>query len=223
MMKKILSLTLLVLSITLMSWSMQLFAANVKELVWEDLVPKKLLEANPMGKLSLEEQDTVFWVLYLMENLPKEITSENERLHEELNNSKEALEKKGVNFKDIVAWIDRLNSSVVAELNNTEVSLAGYLLPLEMNKQAITEFLLVPYVGACIHVPPPPMNQIVYVKLESDKGYRNKKPFDPVVVRGIMHSKASTKSLFLVDGTSDIDIGYTMEGLHVEPHMEYQQ
>ncbi|MEZ4605292.1 MAG: DUF3299 domain-containing protein [Deinococcales bacterium] len=52
----------------------------------------------------------------------------------------------------------------IPELNGQEIRLAGYVVPLEGTETAISEFLLVPFVGACIHVPPPPANQIVYVK-----------------------------------------------------------
>ena len=40
-------------------------------------------------------------------------------------------------------------------------------MPLDVGKDGlVSEFFLVPYFGACIHVPPPPPNQIVYVKME---------------------------------------------------------
>ena len=42
----------------------------------------------------------------------------------------------------------------------------GYLLPLEFSGKLVSEFLLVPWVGACIHTPPPPPNQIVHVKTD---------------------------------------------------------
>jgi hypothetical protein len=45
----------------------------------------------------------------------------------------------------------------------------GYMIPLEDNLEEVTEFLLVPYPGACIHVPPPPPNQIVHVIMEGGK------------------------------------------------------
>ena len=54
-------------------------------------------------------------------------------------------------------------SPVVKELDGTQVRLPGFLVMLEGNSKGVTEFLLVPYFGACIHVPPPPANQIVHV------------------------------------------------------------
>jgi len=52
---------------------------------------------------------------------------------------------------------------VVKELDGARVRLAGFLVMLEGTSRGVTEFLLVPYFGACIHVPPPPANQIVHV------------------------------------------------------------
>ncbi len=52
----------------------------------------------------------------------------------------------------------------VAAMAGRTVKLPGYLVPLEMSKEGIREFLLVPYFGACIHTPPPPANQIIHVR-----------------------------------------------------------
>jgi hypothetical protein len=60
-----------------------------------------------------------------------------------------------------------MDFSVVKTLEGNNVKLPGFIVPLEVSKNGlVTEFFLVPYVGACIHVPPPPPNQIVYVKNE---------------------------------------------------------
>lgn len=56
---------------------------------------------------------------------------------------------------------------VVEALDGQRVKLPGYLVPLELTDEGrVTEFLLVPYFGACIHVPPPPSNQIVHATSE---------------------------------------------------------
>ena len=56
----------------------------------------------------------------------------------------------------------------VDKLNGETVKIPGYVLPLEFdNATKVTEFLLVPYYGACIHTPPPPANQMIHAKLES--------------------------------------------------------
>lgn len=53
-----------------------------------------------------------------------------------------------------------------------EVRLLGFMVPLDDDARFVTEFLLVLYMGACIHVPPPPANQIVHVKLPAGKAAR---------------------------------------------------
>lgn len=55
----------------------------------------------------------------------------------------------------------------IPELDDTYVKLPGYIVPVDVSDdQKMSGFFLVPYFGACIHVPPPPPNQIVYVTLE---------------------------------------------------------
>ena len=66
-----------------------------------------------------------------------------------------------------MAAAQRGSYDVNTALIGTNVKLPGFVVPLEMDANGLVrEFFLVPYFGACIHVPPPPPNQIVYVKLE---------------------------------------------------------
>ncbi|AZD32094.1 DUF3299 domain-containing protein [Pseudomonas chlororaphis] len=94
------------------------------------------------------------------------------------------------------------NAPVVQSLDGLSVRLPGYIVPLEVSEEGrTTEFLLVPYFGACIHVPPPPSNQIVHVK--SEVGVKLDELYQPYWIEGPMQVKAST---------SDIaDAGYQME------------
>lgn len=57
------------------------------------------------------------------------------------------------------AWDD---SPVKPELNGVRIEIPGFVVPLDVNPENLKEFLLVPYFGACIHVPPPPSNQVVH-------------------------------------------------------------
>ena len=49
------------------------------------------------------------------------------------------------------------------ELNDLYVRIPGFITPLAFGPEGVTEFVLVPYLGACIHTPPPPANQLVFV------------------------------------------------------------
>jgi hypothetical protein len=69
---------------------------------------------------------------------------------------------------------------------NAEARVPGYMVPLEDDLEEVTEFLLVPYPGACIHVPPPPPNQIIHVTMEKGKTTAVMPLWEAVWVRGMM-------------------------------------
>ncbi len=68
---------------------------------------------------------------------------------------------------------------------NQPVRIAGYVVPLEQGKDGLTEFLLVPYHGACIHTPPPPANQIIHV-VSRQRPVQGVQTMDTVVVSGVL-------------------------------------
>jgi hypothetical protein len=82
----------------------------------------------------------------------------------------------------------------------------GYMVPLEDNLEEVTEFLLVPTPGACIHVPPPPPNQIVHVIMEGNKKAQVRLWMEAVWVEGTLRlAEATTRegavSYFQLTGT----------------------
>ncbi|MDE2676602.1 MAG: DUF3299 domain-containing protein [Gemmatimonadota bacterium] len=60
-------------------------------------------------------------------------------------------------------------SSELESVVGRGVKVPGYMVPLEDWAGEVSEFLLVPYVGACVHTPPPPPNQLVYVRMENNQ------------------------------------------------------
>ncbi|NIF18045.1 DUF3299 domain-containing protein [Pantoea sp. Cy-639] len=94
------------------------------------------------------------------------------------------------------------NAPVVKALDGQRVKLPGYIVPLEVSEEGrTTEFLLVPYYGACIHVPPPPSNQIVHIF--SEMGVRIEDLYQPYWIEGTLQVKTSSSEL--------ADAGYQME------------
>ncbi|MGH1428367.1 MAG: DUF3299 domain-containing protein [Arenicella sp.] len=76
------------------------------------------------------------------------------------------------------------NAPANAQLADKKVSIPGFIAPLEQLNGMITEFLLVPYFGACIHMPPPPSNQTLYIKVAADYAIRNEDSYEPIWVSG---------------------------------------
>lgn len=64
-----------------------------------------------------------------------------------------------------------LDAPVLESLHGENIRIPGYVVQLEGDDRRVTEFLLVPYFGACIHVPPPPPNQIIHVRFPEGVPY----------------------------------------------------
>ncbi len=105
------------------------------------------------------EPKTLFWDALLPEG--------EEEILDELYASQDAPTAMGHSpeaFQADAAPIQIGTFNVVEELDGELVRIPGFVLPFEYSASGkITEFLLVPYFGACIHTPPPPPNQMVYV------------------------------------------------------------
>lgn len=77
------------------------------------------------------------------------------------------------------------STRVVAKFNNQLVRIPGFVVPLEFDdEQTITQFFLVPYFGACIHMPPPPPNQLIYVSYP--EGLKLEALYDPFWITGLL-------------------------------------
>jgi len=80
-----------------------------------------------------------------------------------------------------------VSTNVVPEMDGQHVRVPGFIVPLTYdNEQRVTTFFLVPYFGACIHVPPPPPNQIIYGQFE--KGSAVADIYDAYWIVGTLHT-----------------------------------
>lgn len=154
---------------------------KVQELEWTDLMPEGY---NP-DKLLTEYQEK-----YNIDELP---------------DSDPTIKKLMSALEDMLS-----ESPLNTALNGKLIKLPGYVIPVETDGQKSTEFLLVPYFGACIHVPPPPLNQTVYVKTRDQQGATIRKLYDVVWVTGVIQAEKLATDL--------AEAGYTIEASKVEPY-----
>jgi hypothetical protein len=115
-----------------------------------------------------------------------------------------------------IAAMDKLRAlwkeaPVVKELDGRKIKLGGFAVPLDGDGKITTEFLLVPYYGACIHVPPPPANQAILITLDKPQDII-KQPFDAVWVEGVIKIERFSNDL--------ADAGYAMKNAVVTPYEE---
>lgn len=181
---------------------------------WTELLPDedlRLLESIPqVDHESLSDEE-------LAQDAPAEGFNSNTSAFEDqvakaIAESKQALAEEKKSGRD---WRDALKSTKVRpEFNNKRIRIAGYIVPIEYDdNQVITEFFLVPYFGACIHVPPPPPNQLIYVK--HPKGFTLPDLYTPFWVDGTVVIETQENELGLS--------AYSMRNVKLERYQEPEE
>lgn len=196
-------------------------ALESQEISWDDLVPAESEFDDPFTKL---DEDTLY-ELTLVAMVHDEIARGDDVDQETMSNHEtriENLKDSGVDVEGLIGMREEVIKDREAklaltnkELDGKVVRIPGYLLPLEFDENKVTEFFLVPYVGACIHTPPPPPNQIVHVSVEG--GYTSFGDlYTPIWVDGIIRSEQKNSNLSYVDGAADIPSGYMIDAINIE-------
>jgi hypothetical protein len=80
-----------------------------------------------------------------------------------------------------------VSKNIIKAMDGRAIRIPGFVVPLEFDEETITEFFLVPYFGACIHSPPPPPNQIIYV--HAPNGLELNTLYDPFWISGKLSTK----------------------------------
>ena len=129
-------MSIVLASLTLVFSCVSVNAAQYREVAWVELMPADDLDA--------------------LLNPPESIFDIQDGSSEDTLDS--LGESEGI---DEQRYFEALASTrVVSEFDNTKIKIPGFVVPLEMKEgTTVTEFLLVPFFGACLHQPPPPPNQ----------------------------------------------------------------
>ena len=163
--------------------------SSFKTVEWIDLMPKEDLEA--------------------LLNPPKSVTDVEDGSFEDQISSQ-------IQNTIAAASDDRyqqalVSTKVVAKFDGESIRIPGFVVPLEFDDdQTITQFFLVPYFGACIHVPPPPPNQIIFVNYP--KGFKLEALYEPFWISGVV--KTSLKENDLATAA------YVMDMQKLEPYTD---
>ena len=125
----------------------------------------------------------------------------------------------GVPYSEIIAegeldeendyWrpiFDENSTKLNPALADAYIKMPGFIIPIDISTDGVTNFILVPYVGACIHVPPPPPNQLVFVTTKVP--WPSERLWEAVWVTGTMQNK--------VQYTEVADTGYELEADRIE-------
>jgi len=155
-------------------------SVEVTQLVWDDLMPDGEFER-------LEALYTDFY-----DNMEANILAGEQSLMEA---------GEGTNISSLIAegaendTMDQIGTfNVVEDLDGMTVRLPGYVVPFDFSAESEhSEFLLVPYFGACLHTPPPPPNQMLFVK--ASPAAKIESIYDPVWIEGRISTGKFTSDL----------------------------
>jgi len=194
------------------------FASEPLEITWVDLLPEKRPYHDPFAELEYSQISDLA-ELYRTETLKTAEGNDSSRARAQ--EIRERLVSQGLDpdqlFKQRKIVMNQRKLAATEpnlDLVGKVVRLPGYLLPLEMVEQKAVEFLLVPTVGACIHTPPPPANQMVFVRY--DDGFDVDGLYKPVWISGEMRAQSQSNALHLVDGQADIETTYFVKAISVD-------
>ncbi len=181
--------------------SPQLSAKEFSTVEWVDLIPKADLDAllNPPQTLSA-----------IPDGAPEDVLGDSVA-----DSIERAIGEAVAPSLETQAYYNALESTnIKAEYDSKNIRIAGFVVPVEFGEdQRITEFFLVPYFGACIHLPPPPPNQIIYVKYP--KGLLIDALYDPFWVEGQLNTEVIENDL----ATS----AYALAADGIKPYQQYAQ
>ena len=193
------------------------FADSSKAIAWEDLMPQVPVEIDdPFAELSAEQLTNVAQVARIRRLLEEELIPADGQSAKDVKRYTAELSSQGIDVDWLLSQRERVtrermqrSEQVDKELSGSRIRIPGYILTLTTDSdRRITEFLLVPWVGACIHSPPPPPNQMIHVSVPG--GTEPRGQFSPVWIEGTIELKPASYNLFLVDGSMQVKVAYTM-------------
>ncbi|WP_424931873.1 DUF3299 domain-containing protein [Amaricoccus macauensis] len=177
---------------------------------WDALTPAVAPYDDPFLEMTYKQKDDLRTILDAAHR------SEDAALAERVQEARARLRTEGYDADALLA--QRLMvmekrrekaTGVTERYLGREVLVDGYVLPLRAGEGRVHSFLLVPWVGACIHTPPPPPNQII--RIDVPDGIEIDKTFHAIRFRGVLAHEPTVSNLFLVDGTRLVESSYTLQ------------
>ena len=133
-----------------------------------------------------------------------------EKYQDQISQAPEGSDEAFALFEKVMA---ELNSAPLNDkIKNSYIKIPGFIAPLDQDGESINEFLLVPYFGACVHSPPPPLNQTVYVKVSTKDGISLEDSFLPIWIYGKIQTTGKKTEIG--------NAGYSIAEARIEPYLE---
>lgn len=195
------------------------FSSEPHVIGWRDLAPEPVTYDNPFDRLSHEQVAGLRKLLRFQQAADSSGNSngaEEAALRSRLEADGLDIEALFEQRRIIMETRQRIATATNDKLLGKSVRIPGYLLPLEIKDQKAIEFLLVPTVGACIHSPTPPANQMVYVRYPD--GFAIQGLYTPIWVSGELLAENKVETVRYADGETRVQTSYIMKADKVDPY-----
>lgn len=207
--------------ITALLFSIGLYSQSIEMLKWKDLLAKQerqdpYLDLPDDARLNLMMAATGRQILKTVPGSAVPVVEFR------VDSLVQLLAGQGID----VATIDRFHADMMSsfvyktenirkELNGKLIGIPGYLLPLNKKNELATEFLLVPWLGECMHNPRA-KNQVIHVSVKN--GYQCISDYDYVIVEGQIYVEDKASELYLEGDSANIPSGYSILHGRIMPY-----
>ena len=196
------------------------WAEQPQNVEWEDLIPPRAALSDPFGDVPMRVRFEAAFVARVLADQQDGRIALYSPEHMQALSTMDRLRMEGFDADQLVRAVEERNQAIARRkleinqaLDGQVVRMPGYALPLRASDTGVTEFLLVPYVGACIHYPPPPPNQIVHARLDAPHEFE--KRYETIWITGVLRAQSTKAALDYVDGSANVTTGWTMEVTHI--------
>ncbi|MFK7941554.1 MAG: DUF3299 domain-containing protein, partial [Paracoccaceae bacterium] len=184
-------------------------AENPRVVDWQALIPDHAPLADPLDGVPMSVRFDLGFAAQVLSDARAGVIAEGGPEHNIAMGVLESLKARGMDADRLIdafanrdAELQARKTATVPTLDGAFVRIAGYALPLGASEEGVSEFLLVPYVGACIHYPPPPANQMVLASLATPHRFEDR--FEAVWITGYLTARSAQQSLHYVDGAANV-------------------
>ncbi|CAM3052521.1 DUF3299 domain-containing protein [Vibrio rarus] len=210
----------MVLGCTLL-FAIPVTAEELKPTYWQDLVPQLTTVEDPFSALDNNQLYDLGTIARFRDAQKIKGFTPSKQSIAEIEALQGGLERAGIDVTALFLQRELITEQrqKMATLPNQKIlnkthRLAGFITPIEMQGNKVTQFFLVPTAGACIHTPPPQPNQIVLV--DYPQGIELVSLQTPVWVEGGLYNQNVTADVNYSDGASKVDAVYQMSAENVE-------
>lgn len=199
--------------------SPQNVSAGVRVIGWQDLRPAHVSSETPFADLRPFLRDAMRTHVEWRTSSPRE--REDMAFIERHNAALTLLSMHKVDVdalmkerRKIIARNGKAERGLNVDILRQSVRLPGYVVPLAFDETNVTEFLLVPVAGACVHTPTPPPNQIVRVNFPQGLAFSS--IFDAFWIEGELVAENTNNDVAFYDGASNVEAQYSLKATAVE-------